>query len=90
MTREQLQKRLARLLECSPLMTDSISVHQAIAMLQRDGETIEMLADHLDCMIDYVCESSAWRMVGAQNALREARDALDAIAALKENSDGPA
>lgn len=61
---------------------------EAATMLRADAETIEMLAEHLDCMIDYVCESSAWRMVGAQNALREARDALDALAALKENNDG--
>ena len=39
--------------------------------------TVSRLSEHLDCMIDYVCESNARYMVGALEAVREARKALE-------------
>lgn len=50
---------------------------EAATMLRADAETIERLKEHLDCMIDYACESNAWRMVGAQEEIRKARAALE-------------
>lgn len=49
---------------------------EAAELLERDIKAIYTLAEHLDCLIDFVCESNAIRMHGASGAVRDARKAL--------------
>lgn len=86
MNREELLTWIPHIkehLDSRGLDTYAAVASAAADVLRKDGKTIETLSAHLDCILDFVCESNAMKLVGAPGAVRDAHKYLASLKAGK-------